>query len=381
MTSSEHHRTAAERDHHEALAHSLRLSLIPGVGPRLRQSLLDHFGSVDAVFEAPSEALRRVPGVGPKTAKAIARALDEIDVEAEIEHCRQLGISLVARASDAYPSWLREIPDPPEVLFVRGQLEPRDRMAVAVVGTRHASPYGVQQARRLAGQLARCGLTIVSGLARGIDAAAHRSAIEAGGRTLAVLAGGLERIYPPEHAGLADEVTAAGALLSEMPPRFRPLAGMFPQRNRLISGLSLGVVVVEAATRSGALITARHACEQGREVFAVPGRVDSRTSRGCHRLLRDGAKLVETVDDILEEIAPMIESPASGEPALRSPAELNLNPVERSVLEAIDHEPTPIDSLVGATGLSMPRVLAAVSALEIRRLVRRMSGQWVARTR
>ena len=190
-----------------------------------------------------------------------------------------------------------------------------------------------RQAERLAGSLARAGLSVVSGLARGIDAAAHRGALSAGGRTIAVLGSGLLNIYPPEHRQLADEVAAHGAMLSELPPRSEPLPGTFPQRNRVISGLSLGVIIVEAAEHSGALITARLAMEQGREVFAVPGRVDSRTSRGCHRLLRDGAKLVETADDVLEELGPLVEAaPRDDGQAIHHPAELLLNDVEQQVL-------------------------------------------------
>ena len=187
-------------------------------------------------------------------------------------------------------------------------MQPADALSIGIVGTRHATQYGLRQAERLAGSLARAGLTIVSGLARGIDAAAHRGALAAGGRTLGVLASGVLNIYPPEHDQLANEVAACGALLSEQPARSAPLAGTFPQRNRLISGLSLGVIVVEAAERSGALITARHAMEQGREVFAMPGNVDSRCSHGCHRLIRDGAKLIETADDVLEELGPLVEA-------------------------------------------------------------------------
>jgi len=362
-----------------ALVDSVRLALVPGVGPRLRQVLLDRFETASAIFQASEAELRGVPGIGAKIGGAIVRAAEEIDAEAELAECRRLGISVIPSWGEDYPPWLREIADPPEVLFVRGTITPRDRLAAAIVGTRHATPYGLEQARRLSSNLARCGLTIVSGLARGIDGAAHRAAIDVEGRTMAVLGGGLKKIYPPEHAELAEDVATHGALISEWPPRFQPLSGMFPQRNRLISGLSLGVLVIEAAERSGALITARHASEQGREVFALPGRVDSRNSRGCHRLLRDGAKLVETVEDVLEELAPMIEPPEDGEPAFRAPAELNLNKLERSVLDAIEREPTAIDAVVATTGLAAPQVLAAISALEIRRLVRRHGGQWVSR--
>ena len=251
---------------------------------------------------------------------------------------------------------------------------------MAIVGSRHATQYGLAQAERLAGSLARAGLTVISGLARGIDAAAHRGALAAEGRTIAVLGSGLANIYPPEHAHLADEIAAAGCLLSEAPSRTQPVSGAFPQRNRLISGLSLGVVVVEASSQSGALITARHAMEQGREVFAVPGRVDSRVSHGCHRLIRDGAKLVESAEDVLEELGPLVEatSDAAGQ-SVHHPAELLLNELERQVLAAVSAEATTIDHVVTASGLPTSQVLAALSVLEMRRLVRRLSGNRVSR--
>jgi DNA processing protein len=275
---------------------------------------------------------------------------------------------------------LREIPDPPGVLFLRGELTPADALAVGIVGTRHGTQYGLRQAERLAGSLARAGLTIVSGLARGIDAAAHRGALAAGGRTLGVLASGVLNIYPPEHEKLAAEVAAAGALLSEQPPHSAPLAGTFPQRNRLISGLSLGVIVIEAAERSGALITARHAMEQGREVFAMPGNVDSRCSRGCHRLIRDGAKLIETADDVLEELGPLVEAVPRGDgQVIHHPAELMLNETEQQVLAAIGSESTPIDQIIATSGLPVARVLATLSVLEMRHLIRRLSGTTVLR--
>jgi DNA processing protein len=233
-------------------------------------------------------------------------------------------------------------------------------------------------AERLAAALARVGLTVVSGLARGIDAAAHRGALKAGGRTLAVLANGLAQVYPPEHEALAREIAApgAGAVLSEMPMRQEPLAGLFPQRNRLISGLSLGVVVVEATPRSGSLSTAHHAMEQNREVFAVPGPVDSLPSQGCHRLIRDGAKLVETVDDILEELGPLAGEvlPAPGETPVRRPAELTLSEQERSLLGRLGDQPVAVDELIGLTQLTASQVLATLSVLEMRRLVRRLPG-------
>ena len=358
----------------------LRLELIPGVGPRTRKALLERFGTPRAVLQAAPSQLREVPGVGPKLLEKLLAARCEVDVEAELAFCRANGIEILTERHAAYPRLLREIADPPGVLFVRGKLLPQDGLAVAIVGTRHATQYGLRQAGLLAASLSRAGLTIVSGLARGIDAAAHRGALEAGGRTIAVLASGVLNIYPPEHTQLAAEVAAHGALVSESPSQAAPLGGMFPQRNRLISGLALGVIVVEAGLRSGALITARHAAEQGRDVMAVPGRVDSRASQGCHRLLRDGAVLVETADDVLEALGPLVEAVPTGEgPAVKHPAELLLNELERQVLGAIQPEGSSIDGIVGATGLSVQQVLSTISVLEMRRLVRRSSGNMVSR--
>jgi len=219
---------------------TLRLALVPGVGPLTRKKLLERFGSPEAVLSAAPSDLRAVERVGPKVCRAIATARSDIDVDGELELCRQNEIEILDESDAGYPKSLCEIPDPPGVLFVRGKLQPSDAMAIGIVGSRHATHYGLAQAERLAGTLARAGLTVVSGLARGIDAAAHRGALAAGGRTIAVLASGVLNIYPPEHVELADEVAAHGAVISESPPKFGPLAGMFPQRNRIISGLSLG---------------------------------------------------------------------------------------------------------------------------------------------
>jgi DNA processing protein len=362
------------------LLDELRLCLVPGVGPRLRQVLLDHFGSSSAVFTASPSELREVPGVGVKIGRAIAEARANSEAAALIEECRRNSIALAMPSQPEYPRPLKEIVDPPGVLFIRGQILPRDALAIAIVGSRHATHYGQIQAERLASGLARAGLTVVSGLARGVDAAAHRGALAAGGRTIAVLGSGVLNIYPPEHGDLASGVLAQGALISEMSPKSAPFSGAFPQRNRIISGMSLGVIVVEASLQSGALITARHAMEQGREVFAVPGRVDSRTSQGCHRLIRDGAKLVESIDDVLEELGPLVEAAPSptGQP-IHHPAELSLNEIEQQVLATMASEPATIDQVIVASGLSAAQVLSTLSVLEMRRLVRRQSGNIVER--
>jgi DNA processing protein len=364
----------------DELVDNLRLTLVSGVGPLLRKALLERFGTSAAVLAASKDELQRVDGIGPKIAARVVAARDEIDAELELRIAADHGIDVLTQADEAYPRPLRQIHDPPGVLFRRGRAEPQDELAVAIVGTRHATRYGVTQAERLAASLARTGFTVVSGLARGIDAAAHRGAMSAGGRTIAVLGNGILVDYPPEHGKLAAEISENGYVLSESPPRMAPLSGAFPQRNRIISGLSVGTIVVEAADRSGALITARHAYEQGREVFAVPGPIDSRVSRGCHALIRDGAKLVESIDDVLAELGPLAENIERDDGTiLKQPAELLLNDIEQQVLAAIDGSPTSIDTVAAACELPVHRVLSTVSVLEMRRLIRRTSGTQVVR--
>lgn len=357
------------------------LSMVPGVGPHTGRALLERFGTAGRVLDAGPSALRDVSGVGPKLVERITRARREFNAEAELELCRRKGVEPIPRGDVRYPPPLDDIPDPPGLLYLRGTYEPRDQLAIALVGSRKCTPYGLRVAERLGASLARVGLTVVSGLARGIDAAAHRGALKAGGRTLAVLANGLADVYPPEHEELAREVADAGAVVSEMPMRQGPLAGLFPQRNRIISGLCLGVIVIEATPRSGSLSTANHAMEQNREVFAVPGPVDSLASQGCHRLIRDGARLVETVDDVLEELGPLVREvrPGPAAPAVRHPAELTLSDTERSLLGQLDDRPVAVDELIARTGKTASQVLATLSVLEVRRLVRRLPGHQFVR--
>jgi DNA processing protein len=380
------------------LLDALRLHLVPGVGPRTTQVLLEAFGSPRRVLEATEAELQSLDGIGPKLARAIRAARDSDDAERELARCRESGARLFARGTAGYPHLLSTIPDAPAVLYCRGDLLPQDEIAVAIVGSRRCTYYGLSQAEKLAGGLARAGITVVSGLAKGIDAAAHRAALAAGGRTLAVTATGLETVYPPGHEELAEEVAASGAVLTEFPLDQKPLAGLFPQRNRVISGLSLGAIVIEASRKSGALHTARHAAEQNRDVFAVPGRIDSAASDGCHDLIRDGATLIRGVDDVLEQLGPLLrpvrlspESPRDGVsevPAsrtaqpkreVRSVAELTLNDQERHVLDHVPGEPKLVDAVLASAGLDAPRVLATLTVLEMKRLVRRLPGNLVVR--
>ena len=284
----------------------------------------------------------------------------------------------LALADAPYPAWLRAIHDPPDLLYCDGHLGEGDRQAVAIVGSRQATPYGLRITETLAGELSALGFTILSGFARGIDAAAHRAALAAGGRTIAVLGCGLDVDYPPGHASLHAEIAGSGAVLTEFAPGTPPRATNFPRRNRIISGLALGVVVVEAADDSGSLITARLALEQGREVFAVPGPIDVPTSQGPHGLLKQGATLVETVDDIVEELLPQLDRPLQTlktEPIAALPEHVELSPSERTVLEVMSREPLHLDDLTERSRLTTPAVAAILLGLELKALVKQLPGQ------
>ena len=359
---------------------TLRLTMLPGLGPRTLANLLQRFGDPRSILAASVEQLLTVTGVGDKLARAIDSASERVEVTGIIDWCVENGVEVVCRDHQRYPGNLQDLVDAPPLLFVRGLISPQDELAVAVVGTRHPTNYGIKQAERFGYSLAKAGITVISGLARGIDVAAHDGAMNAGGRTIAVLGSGLGQVYPEEHAGLAERISQSGAVISEFAPQAKPRSGMFPQRNRLIAGLALCTLVIEAPDRSGALITARLAGEQNRDVLALPGPVSSRASRGCNQLIRDGATLVQTVDDVLESIGPMrqpIKTEAGYE--LRNGRELKLNELERGVLDAIDEVSTPIDQVIERSQLPPHRVLATISVLEMRRLIRRLSGQYVAR--
>lgn len=374
------------------LLDEVRLASVRGVGPMIRGRLIEALGSAGAALGAGGRELTAVRGVGQALVAAVGRAPTREAAAAMLAAAAERGIRVLTPGMAEYPPGLREIHDPPPVLYCRGEVLPADERAVAVVGTRRATRYGLRQTELLTRGLAAAGVTIVSGLARGVDGVAHRAAVEAGGRTLAVLAGGLSRIYPPEHEGLAEGVAARGALLAEAPPPMPPMSGSFPQRNRIVSGMSLAVLVIEAAERSGALITARHAAEQGRDVFALPGPIDSVASRGCHRLIQEGAKLVTSVEDVLEEVETLaslrslsalaprsrggVASPPLAEPTPTAPAKEWSEP-ERTLLGAIRSEATGIDGLVEATGLPIERVLAGLSRLEAEGAIRRLSGATV----
>lgn len=360
----------------------LALRLVPDLGNRSVLRLINRFGSPRAVLDAEPKELATVEGLRGKAISALQRKEFLRHPETEWETLQRKGVKLLALNDPEYPSNLSAIPDPPAVLFVRGELQPRDLVAVAVVGSRAASPMGMIFTEKLSGELALNGVTIVSGFAVGIDSAAHRGALKAGGRTIAVLGCGLDIDYPYGQGGLRDEIAASGALVSEFPLGTPPVAGHFPQRNRIISGLSLGVVVVEAAHRSGSLITARLALEQGREVFAVPGMAHHYRSVGPHRLLREGAKLVEGAEDVLEELRPLIRRSAAppGEPDERETPVSGLEPDELQALRELDGNPRHIDEIARSTQWPVGKVMAVLSNLELKGVARQLPGKYFVHT-
>lgn len=360
----------------EGLEALVALTLVEGLGPVTIRRLVRRFGSPAAALEADRGEIAAVEGIGPLLAARIAEARPRAEARREIERALAAGAAIVPYTDPAYPAPLAEIYDPPVLLYVKGAFAPEDRHAIAVVGARRCSLYGAAQAERLAGQIAAVGMTVASGMARGIDTAAHRGALKARGRTIAVLGSGLCRIYPPENRGLAEEIAASGAVISEFPPSMGPQRLNFPLRNRVLSGLSLGVLVVEAAGRSGSLITAAQALEQGRLVFALPGRVDSITSRGTHALLKDGARLVESVEDICAELPylfpPRAPAAAAGGP---TPPRPRLTPEEEAVLAQLGPEERAIDEITASCALPPAAVASALLSLELKHLANQLPGK------
>lgn len=358
----------------------LRLHLCDGVGPIRFRRLVEHFGSAEAVLAASRHRLLAVEGVGQKVATAVAAAA-RIEIEAEIAAVADAGARIIGFNDKDYPELLTQITDPPICLFVRGEITAGDANAVAVVGSRHCSNYGAEQAQRFGAGLARAGLTVVSGLARGVDGLAQAAALEAGGRTIAVLGCGLSQIYPPEHAELAERIASAGAVVSELPMRTAPDDQNFPRRNRIIAGLSRGVLVVEGNRKSGSLITARLAIDYDREVFAIPGRIDSATADGPNTLIRDQqAKLVMRLEDIVEELGVVGSAVAddlfSGrrDPSGTPQTAVALTPIERAVLEAMSGDETTLDGLLERVSHSASEVASALTMLQLKACVRQRPG-------
>ena len=378
-----------------ALEHWVQLSLTEGIGPILTARIVQAAGSAEAACLASADLLRNVEGIGAAKGRQIFQSLKKAgeSVEAEMEKARGMGISAVCLDDDAYPALLKTISDAPPVLWVRGKLQPRDLNAMAIVGSRRCSHYGREQSERFAALLAQAGFTVVSGGARGVDSAAHRGAMSLpSGRTIAVLGCGVDIAYPPENAPLFQQIAGEGgigrgAVVSEFPMGSPPVKENFPRRNRIISGLSRGVLVTEADIASGALITARLACDShNRPVFAVPGKVDNPMSAGPHSLIRDGAVLVTGLEDILGNLGPLpfdlVEGIADAErqPELfgdnkKSAVAVDLDETGHRIVGAIGDDPTPLDAIIAHTDLPAEKVMQALTMLSLRGVVKRVEGQ------
>lgn len=354
----------------------IALNMIDRIGPVGVRALAEVLGSVTAIFDATAAQLQQANGIGPRVADQICRGRDSLDLDGELRRAEETGTRLITPLDDEYPAALKTIHDPPLALYVRGQIRPTDRHGIAVVGTRHPTHYGMDCARKLAYQLAKSGICVISGLATGVDAAAHEGALRAGGRTLAVIGSGLDNLYPPENADLAARIAEHGALISEFPFARKPDKTTFPMRNRIVSGMSMGVLVIEAGLRSGAMITANQAMQQGRSVFAVPGRIDSYASVGPNALLKDGAGLVTEARDILEHFEMLFPLDKQGESAL-APCHPDLGADEQKVVALLAGGEMGVDMLIRESGIRPALMASLLVGLELRRIVKMLPGRSV----
>lgn len=356
----------------------LALNEIKDFGPVLIKRLFTKFGSAVQIFNSSIEELASVEGIGIERAKRI-KNFDKWDkIDSIIKLCEKREIKIYSFNDEEYPKLLKEIHDPPAVLFCKGEIKPEDHLGLAIVGSRKMSEYGRRVTERLASELASCGITIVSGLARGIDSVAHTGALSQGGRTLAILGSGISYIYPPENKALAEKIIKNGAILSEFYPDETPRRENFPKRNRIISGVSVGTIVTEATINSGALITASFALEQGREVFAVPGNITSKNSEGTNYLIQKGAKLVTKIEDILEEIGQFIPSLKKSPDISETQLIDKLDDDEKIVFNILD-EPVYLDEIVLLTGMNTAKILEILLKLEINGLINKIEGKYVRR--
>ena len=367
---------------YDILKYWIALKSIIGIGNVTFSALIDKFSSLPAVFTAPVSHLKETQGISSNTALAIVNFNQWNKVKAELELLAKKNVNIITCKDDLYPQKLLNIYDRPPFIYVRGKLS-KDDINIAIVGSRAASTYGKYTTEKISRELALQGLTVVSGMARGIDSAAHRGAITAHGRTIAILGSGLDVIYPPENKKLFNDIIENGAVISEFPLCTPPRSANFPARNRIISGMSYGVVIVEAGEKSGSLITARLALEQGREVFAVPGSIDSAGSRGTNKLIKQGAKLIENTDDILEEILPQIEittvlKPASNSGFEKIANEYNetLNEVDQKIFDSVSLGRIHIDDLISSTGLPSADILSALTTMELKGIVQQLPGKF-----
>ncbi len=354
----------------------LALNLLPSFGPVKISRLVESFGDAEKVLRASSSSLQRVDGIGPETAKLIASWQDHVDPAKEISEAEERGISIITREDEDYPKYLLRAYDSPILLYVWGKILPRDKHAISVVGSRRTTTYGVNATRKLTYQLAHAGFTIVSGLARGIDTAAHESALAAKGRTIAVVGSGLARLYPPENLALAEKIADGnGAVISEFPLHRPPDKQTFPMRNRIVAAWSQAVLVTECPAWSGSLITANLASEYGKPIFAVPGPIDKPSSAGCHQLIRDGATLVTDASHIIDDMGELPFSYSDATTTEKAESTPDLPPEEAAVLAAMPAgDELTVDRIISTSGLPSSAVTAALFKLELRRLVRALPG-------
>jgi DNA processing protein len=360
------------------------LNLIDHVGPIRVRQLLEHFGNAPSILRASKQQLLGARGIGEETAEAIVNWEKNVDLTAELKRAQDFGCRLLTQEDEEYPPLLREIYDPPIVLYVKGSITPQDKNAVAIVGSRQTTHYGLEVARKLGYQLAYVGVTVISGGARGIDTAAHQGALNTKGRTIVVLGTGINVVFPSENNDLFERIAANGAIITQFPFNRQADKQSFPIRNRIVAGMALGTVVVEANLTSGALITANFATEYGRQIFAVPGRIDSPRSKGCHELIKKGAKLCEGAEDILSEFEylfpPSNRPPTPNETGVLPALALSEN--ERKVYEALKAEDeTSIDEVIRHCGLPSSAVSVALLSLEMKRLVKQLPGKMFVRNR
>jgi DNA processing protein len=354
----------------------IALNMLPTVGPVRLRKLLEIFPEPQQILAARRSDLRRVEGVGREVADQIGNWESTVDLAAELKRVREFGVTVITQESPSYPKPLREIHAPPIVLYIWGELEERDHHAIGIIGARRTTHYGTESAKKLAYQLAYAGLTVISGLARGIDTAAHQGALAAKGRTIAVIGSGLVKLYPPENAALAEKIRSGnGAIVSEFSMEIEPDRQTFPMRNRIISGWSHGILVVEAGLNSGALITAAQALEQGRSVYAVPGHINAPSAMGSNRLIQQGAKLVMDASDILDDLQILLPE-AKPLPEAASRQLPPLSEEERRVYDAINASETPIDQIAAQCDLPSAIVSSTLLRLELKRLVKQLPGKY-----
>lgn len=384
-------RPMSQQQHSVDIEKWLKLIRADSIGPVTFARLVNRFGSIDRVLGASVSELAKTEGIGFRTAEKIASTRDKFDSRSELELADKHGVRIIHFEDDCYPPALKQIYDPPPVLYMKGTIDRRDNLAISIVGSRHYSLYGQEQSSRFAHFLSSSGFTICSGMARGIDTAAHQGALSAGGRTIAVQGCGLAHIFPPENKKLFELISQSGACISELPMNYEPLSSNFPPRNRIIAGLSLGSIIIEAGLRSGALLTAKAALDYNREVMAIPGKIDSPLSKGAHQLIKQGAKLIESVEDVMEAlgyygeqlqdhvISESAKATEKIEKSLFDPGKLNMSQDEKLIYNFLTKEPSHIEQIIADTNLTAGSINAGLISLRLKGLIKQLPGNMFAK--